>query len=93
MTTKIIAGQPKIDGWLSCGLPGLPLATANKTWLWLEKRHLWLIKISTFLSSFLIEIPNLRKCGEQKFWPINSPGLPMQNPYFLSMTTFTELLV
>jgi hypothetical protein len=34
------------------------LAMANKTWLWLEKRLLWLIKISTFLTRFLLEIPN-----------------------------------
>jgi hypothetical protein len=32
---------------------------ANKTWLWLEKRLFWLIKISTFLSRFLLEIPIL----------------------------------
>jgi hypothetical protein len=44
----------------------LPLATfamVNKTWLWLENWLLWLIKISTFLLRFLLEIPNLRKCG------------------------------
>jgi hypothetical protein len=48
---------------------------ANTTWLWLEKRLLWLIKISTFLSRFRLEIPNLGKFGQQKFWPSRSPAL------------------
>jgi hypothetical protein len=51
---------------------------ANKTWLWQEKRFLWLIKISTFLTRFLLEIPNLRKCGKQKFWHYKSPVNPLE---------------
>jgi hypothetical protein len=56
---------------------------ANKTWLWLEKRLLWLIKISTFLSRFLGFCSGLLKA---KWWILKtyfkSPTSPMRFGHF-----------
>jgi hypothetical protein len=67
------------------------LTMANKTWLWLEKRLLRLIKISTFLSRFLLEISNLRKCGQQKLLPSKSPDQIARNNTWDCITTCIDL--